>query len=197
MNKCQACGADFAPGTAFCPACGAPTTPAPGAAAPPPAGYQQPPAGYQQPPAGYQQPPAGYQQPPAGYQQPAAPVAGQNDTAMSVLAYLGILVLVPLLSGAYKQSRAVKFHTNQGIILAILGVAYGVVAGIVMAIATAVFTASLSGFTYSRGAGYSLVMGLIWLLSLGILVLVIIGIVNAVQGKEKPLPLIGKFQILK
>ena len=35
------------------------------------------------------------------------------------------------------------------------------------------------------------------LLSLGLLVLVIIGIVNAYQGKAKPLPLIGGFLLPK
>lgn len=89
---------------------------------------------------------------------------------MAVLSYLGILILIPLFLA--KDSKFARFHTNQGIILLILN--------------CAVYLFSLVN------------KGLItWILDVIVLIYVIIGIVNAVQGKAKELPFIGKFRILK
>jgi uncharacterized membrane protein len=63
----------------------------------------------------------------------------------------------------------------------IYGVAYGVLSGILIFIPV---------------VGW-IVIALLGLLSLGIVALCVIGIVNAVQGNMKPLPLIGKFRIIK
>ena len=48
----------------------------------------------------------------------------KNNTVMGVLAYLGILVLIPAF--AAKESRFARFHANQGLILFIAEVIYGV-----------------------------------------------------------------------
>jgi len=116
---------------------------------------------------------------------------------MAVLSYLGILVLVPLLTNAWKQSRFNKFHTNQGLILAIFCICYGIIYGILFAIITAVFATRVYGVVVSTGGAYGLFVALIGLLWLIPLALVVMGIISAVQGTEKPLPVIGKFQILK
>ncbi len=47
---------------------------------------------------------------------------------MSVLAYIGILFLIPLL--ACPNSRFARYHTNQGLVLFLLELAIGVVTGI-------------------------------------------------------------------
>ena len=106
----------------------------------------------------------------------------EKNKVMAVLAYFGILFLVPLL--AAKDSKFAKYHSNQGIVLFIAAIA----AVIVSAILGAVFGAIKLGWLAS-------IIGS--LLSLCVGILAIIGIVNAVQGKAKELPLIGKFQILK
>lgn len=49
------------------------------------------------------------------------------NKGMSVLAYIGILFLVPLL--ACPNSRFARFHTNQGLVLFLLGIASSVVVG--------------------------------------------------------------------
>ena len=42
---------------------------------------------------------------------------GDQEKVLAVLAYLGILVLVPIFMG--KKSKYVRFHSNQGLILLI------------------------------------------------------------------------------
>ena len=93
------------------------------------------------------------------------------NKGMSVLAYIGILFLIPLL--ACPNSRFARFHTNQGLVLFLLGLAASVVTGIITIIP---FVGWVSIFE---------------------LVLMIMGIVNAAQGQAKQLPVIGKITLLK
>ncbi len=108
-----------------------------------------------------------------------------NNKVMAVLAYLGILFLIPLF--AAKDSKYARFHTNQGIILCIASVALGIVCGIL---------AVILGFIPFVGW---IIAGLIsGVVGLATTVLMILGIVNAATGKAKKLPLIGGlFTILK
>ena len=99
-----------------------------------------------------------------------SPLGGKKNTAMAVVAY--ILFFVPLLTGDAKKDAFVKYHTKQGLVLFLLAVLINVIDWIIPFY-----------FWYTIS----------WLLSLGTLVLLIIGITNAVGGKEQPLPLIGKF----
>ena len=116
---------------------------------------------------------------------------------MAVLAY--ILFFVPLIAGAHKTSPFVKFHTNQGTVLWIASLIFGVVYGIVTAILGAIFISTATTLS-GLGAGIGIygvittILSLLWIVPA---VLAIMGIVNAVTGKTKPLPLIGKFTIIK
>lgn len=103
---------------------------------------------------------------------------------MAVLAYFGILVLIPIL--AAKESKFARFHANQGLILLITGVAYSIFVQVVIKI--------VSFISYALAGIVGIALGLAWLL---LLVLAIIGIINAVKGEFKQLLLIGQFQILK
>lgn len=103
---------------------------------------------------------------------------------MAVLAYFGILVLIPIL--AAKESKFARFHANQGLILLITGVAYSIFVQVVIKI--------VSFISYALTGIVGIALGLAWLL---LLALAIIGIINAVKGEFKQLPLIGQFQILK
>ena len=103
---------------------------------------------------------------------------------MAVLAYFGILVLIPIL--AAKESKFARFHANQGLILLITGVAYSIFVQVVIKI--------VSFISYVLTGIVGIALDLAWLL---LLVLAIIGIINAVKGEFKQLPLIGQFQILK
>jgi uncharacterized membrane protein len=103
----------------------------------------------------------------------------EDNKLMGILAYFGILFLVPYL--AAKESPFAKFHANQGCILCIAWLAIWVI----------------NWFLWFLPFGYALISLLTSLLYLGIFVLAIIGIINAVKGEMKELPLIGKYTILK
>ena len=121
-----------------------------------------------------------------GYQQ--QPYQGGNDAvnnkAMGILAYLGILVLVPIF--AAKDSQFARYHANQGLVLAIAEIAYGIVVSILNAI--------LFVISWRLASIVGTILGIVWL---GFLALSIIGIINAANGKMQPLPLIGGITILK
>ncbi len=114
---------------------------------------------------------------------PAPAADTSNDKLMGVLAYLSILVLVPIF--AAKDSRFARFHANQGLVLLIADFAYGIVSVILGAISVWFGVVGL------------LLASLLDLVNLVFLALTIIGIVNVVKYEEKELPLIGKFRILK
>ena len=86
----------------------------------------------------------------------------QKNTAMAVVAY--ILFFVPLLTDA-KHDPFVKYHVKQGLVVFLIGIAVAV----------------LSPFIWMIS----------WILQLGLLVLVVLGIVNALNGKQEPLPVVG------
>ena len=102
-----------------------------------------------------------------------------DNKVMGVLAYFGLLVLVPIF--AAKDSKFAKFHANQGLVLLLAGMILGTIVGILCAIPFIGCLAIPVAFAVPIGA----------------LVLQIMGIINAVQGKAKELPIIGKYRILK
>ena len=106
-----------------------------------------------------------------------------SSTIVSVFAY--IIFFVPLIAGTYKTSEFVKFHTNQGIILFILGIAVGVIHTIISILLSFV---SFYGWMFFR------IADLLWLI---FPLLSIYGIMNVVNGKMRELPIIGNFKILK
>ncbi|MBR4369203.1 MAG: zinc ribbon domain-containing protein [Prevotella sp.] len=103
-----------------------------------------------------------------------------NNKVMAILAYFGILVLIPIF--AAKESKFARFHANQGLILFIAGIAIY----IVQTIFYSIFSLRL----------WWLISTVVGIIGLVIFVLAIIGIVNAAQGKAKELPLVGNFKIL-
>jgi len=114
--------------------------------------------------------------------------AEQNKT-MAILAY--ILFFIPLLAGAHKTSPFVKYHTNQGTVLFLAAVIFGIAVGIL----TAILSFVLLGIgAWRLWWGIHIIISLLWLAPLA---LCILGIINAVNKQKKPLPVIGKFTIIK
>jgi len=111
------------------------------------------------------------------------PKDAQDNKVMAILAYFGILVLVPLL--AAKESPFARFHANQGLLLIIALIAYSIVATILIFV-----------FVFVSPA-LALIATLLNLVYLVFLVLAIIGIINAAKGEAKELPIIGKYKIIK
>lgn len=108
-----------------------------------------------------------------------------NKRTTDIVAYLTwVGLIVAFLAG---DRRASRFHLNQALVLAILSALWTVVyrvASIVLGIAT-----------------FGLINGLLGAINaivcLALLVLLIMGLVNAIQGVEKPLPLIGGIVIYR
>ena len=109
-------------------------------------------------------------------------VVFNSNKVMGILAYIGILFLVPML--AAKDSQYAKFHANQGLVLFILNIA----ASVVSFILGLVFGLIKLGFLATLISG---------VLSLGCFALMIIGIINACSGEPKKLPIIGGLQLIK
>ena len=107
----------------------------------------------------------------------------QKNTFMAILAYFGILVLIPIF--AAKDSKFARFHSNQGLILLIVAILYYVVYTILCTIILAI-SWKLIWLTSIIG-----LVGLIFLFWF------IAGIINAAQGKAKELPFIGHFKLLR
>ena len=95
----------------------------------------------------------------------------QTNKVWAALSYVGILFILPLLVNG-GQSRYAKYHANQGFILFLANIVVGIASAILGKIP--VLGAVLSA-----------------LLSLASLALMIIGIINAANGKAMKLPLIG------
>lgn len=96
----------------------------------------------------------------------------EENKVYGILAYIGILFIVPLL--AAPKSKFGKFHANQGCVLFIGEVALSIV-------------------------GMVPILGwLVWFFgSIAVLVLSIMGIINAANGKMVKLPVVGDIQIIK
>ena len=115
-----------------------------------------------------------------------------DNKVMAILAYLSWLVIIPLL--AAPKSKFARFHTNQGLVLAIAEIALCVGLGIIQFILNLIFLM----ISWRLAGIFAVLFGIIWaVIGIGSLALSIIGIVNAAQGTAKELPIVGKFKILK
>ena len=187
----------------------APAAPAQEQPAPQPDVYQQPApqqGAYQQPApqqGAYQQPapqPGVYQQPApqqGAYQQPAPqqgayqqPVQGyvpseaQMKKGMAILAYFGILFLIPLF--AAKNDPFARYHTNQGLVLFIFMVIFNILSNV------------LTNILIEISPMLTLIVsGVFGILTLLLCIFALIGIIRAAKGQMKPLPIIGGIRILK
>ena len=169
MAFCGKCGTKVDEGVKFCPSCGNP---------------MEAPAPEQIKTEATEQPKAEQAQ---GQQNDlSAKVANLNNTkdttdqfdkddieknkVMGLLAY--ILFFIPLL--AAKDSPFARYHANQGLVLFLAAI-----------LSSVILIIPILGWIIAP------------ILSIVITVLAVIGIINALNGKAKELPIIGKFKILK
>lgn len=157
MAFCSKCGKQVGEDNRFCPACGAPLS------------------------KDYAPPMEEEQSAHYGFD----PADVSKNKAMGILAYLGILTLIPTF--AAKESRFARFHANQGLILFVVEICLGVLSWFFEAI----FLDVLHIWSL-----YRLLNIVFTLLDIGCLGLSIYGIVNAAQGKRRELPVIGKLRLI-
>ena len=95
----------------------------------------------------------------------------EKNTSMAIIAY--IVFFLPLLTEE-KEDPYVKFHVKQGLVLFLAFIAAAIISFI-----------------------FALIPVIGWLINLALyitlLILLVIGIMNAANGKKKELPLIGTF----
>jgi uncharacterized membrane protein len=96
-----------------------------------------------------------------------------SNKFMAICAYLGILVLIPLILG--KQSTFASFHARQGVNVFLIYV----LSSIVSYIPFLPFDGMISGIAYIAAIVFS-----------------IIGILNVARGSMKRLPVIGDLRLL-
>lgn len=99
--------------------------------------------------------------------------AKKNEKIMSIISYIPILFLLPFFI-VKDKSKTLNFHINQGIILSVLFV-------------LGYFIANLLPLIEDRAVD-------LW--KMIILIFTVIGIINVIKNREKPLPLIGKLLTL-
>lgn len=112
--------------------------------------------------------------------QPSAPQGEQSDAEknklMAIVGYIiPILFFIPLVTDA-KNSPFAKFHANQQLILLLAAIAVNIVGSII----------PFLGWFIILPFG-----------SIALIVIAIMGIINAVKGEMKKLPVIGGIQIIK
>lgn len=100
----------------------------------------------------------------------------EKNKILSLFSYISFLFIIPLI--AAPESKYAKFHINQGILLLIT---------------TAICELLLAIFSFHE-LGHDIAETIV---DIGLLCFMIYGIVNAVNGRAKRLPIIGRFTLLK
>ncbi len=95
-----------------------------------------------------------------------------KNTSMAAIAY--VLFFVPLLTDA-KDDSFVKFHVKQGLLLLIIGIAISFLNVAIL------YRIPFIGWLIS------------FLLGIGLFVLWLLGLMNALNGKQEPVPLVGQY----
>lgn len=95
-----------------------------------------------------------------------------KNTSMAAIAY--VLFFVPLLTDA-KDDPFVKFHVKQGLLLLIIGIALSFLNVAIL------YRIPFIGWLIS------------FLLGIGLFVLWLLGLMNALNGKQEPVPVVGQY----
>ena len=94
----------------------------------------------------------------------------EKNKVNAILSYLGVLILIPLLSEEAKKSPFAKFHMNQGLTLSIISAVGGV-------------------FFYIPIIG--------WFAGFVVFVFWLMGIIGAAQGRMQKVPIVGDVKLIK
>lgn len=167
---CQSCGKSLEDNAQFCDGCGAAQTEGQQAAGPGAANTAGTAQGATTGAAGQ------------NAEEVFSPDDIQKNKGMAALAY--IIFFLPLV--VCPDSRFGRFHANQGLLILIGAVGGGIVLSILSFILGLIsyYLIFISTLLYI-------------VLYVGLAVLIIMGIINAVNGQAKPLPLVGHIKIIK
>lgn len=102
-----------------------------------------------------------------------------------IVAYLtGVGLLIAFLAGDRKNSR---FHLNQALVLFLAGIIWNVVYRILRVVVKVLTFGLLTGVVGAVNA----------IVTLLLLVLFILGLVSAIKGEEKPVPILGGIDLYR
>ncbi|MCM1334885.1 MAG: zinc-ribbon domain-containing protein [Bacteroides sp.] len=166
MAFCRYCGRPIEEGSRFCTSCGAKVEESAGAANPDPA--------------------APMSEPEALNAEGYAAADVEKTKVICAVSYLSILFFLPLV--AYPGSRFGKFHANQALLLLIVSTALKILVSAVAGIWWAIPFSS--GIAHSVSGVFSLAE---WSIPLAG---AIYGIVNALNGRARELPIVGKINLI-
>ena len=105
------------------------------------------------------------------------------------------IVFVPLV--ATPNSKFARYHANQGLVLFVLEFVYGIFYSLLIEFFGVIFPMQITLGGYGRSIAYSVLVVLFGLVWIFLLVITILGIVNAAKGRAKELPIVGKFRFFK
>lgn len=114
----------------------------------------------------------------------------EANKVLALFSYLGLLVFVPIF--AAKHLPYARYHANQGLVLLVGMIIWGVIDGVVTALLRA-----LLGNALGLWGMYSLCGTALNIIYAGFSILAVIGIINVLNGRAKELPIIGKYKLLK
>ncbi|MBE6897775.1 MAG: zinc-ribbon domain-containing protein [Ruminococcaceae bacterium] len=188
MKFCEYCGSQIAESAKFCTHCGAKQEPIPQ-----PSVQSEPPV--QTTPIQEQTSQQANYQAPQSYTQTAqpktntyarggaVPIEAEPKKGMAALAYISWLIIIPLIVA--RNNDFVRFHLNQALNLFLGSMLLSVLSNL------------LSGLVEVLGI-LSLLLSLVLIvINLVIFVFGVMGLINALQGKKKALPLISGINLLK
>lgn len=107
-----------------------------------------------------------------------------DGKVMGILAYIGFLVLIPIL--AEKNNPYVRYHANQGLVLFLAELLYAVVHKVLVR----VFFLTI----FPLGVVLNIIFSIA---SLVFIAYMVIGIVNVCNGRAKELPIIGGIVLIR
>ena len=123
-----------------------------------------------------------------------------ENKVFALLSYIGPLFLVPVL--AAPKSKYARFHANQGLVLflaeLIIYLPLSLIGWVNNYIFNVIFDKVFSGWLSIVPASVGFVVDALGFCVGGLaLILAVIGVINAFQGKANELPFIGKIRVLK
>lgn len=117
-----------------------------------------------------------------------------NGKLMAVLAYFGLLALIPYF--VEKDNKYIRFHSIQGLNFYLESLIATVALTVVLFVASFLFIIPILGWILG-GILFLVSFIALMAISIGSLVFQIMGIVYAVQGSAKELPIVNKLKLIK
>ena len=99
-------------------------------------------------------------------------MANENEHIASILSYFLVGIIWYFVDEKMKKSKMLKFHSKQALNLFIISIVISIVLSIIFQILPLLFWLG-------------------WVINLIVLVLWILGLVNAINKKEAPIPIVG------